>query len=121
MHFAEQPQIGRDETGLLRLGKSQIEAVVNGVVKLTGDGDGPRRQSCCTHERIEEPGQARGDLVDLSLADTAEPCRPPCGIAHLGYQKIRRDQSSSVLDNGYRSARVRLIPEETISVQRSRR
>jgi hypothetical protein len=52
----------RDKTGLLRLGESQVEEIVNGAVGLTGNGYGARRQLARAHERFEE----RRRLAEIS-------------------------------------------------------
>jgi len=109
MDLAEQPHICRHQFGLLCLGESQIKAVINRMVELTGDRDGLPPQSRRAHQIVEEPWQSGGDCVNLGLADPAEPCRAPRRIAHLSNQKIWGDQSRSTLHDRERLTGVKLL------------
>jgi hypothetical protein len=98
--------------GTLLLGESQIETVVDGMIQLTGNSDGAARQASRAEKCFEETRQAHRDFVNLQLADAAEPCRAPCGVADLGDQKIGRYQRRSSHDDGDRLAGVRLLREK---------
>jgi hypothetical protein len=61
--FPSNCKSGGHQTGLLHLCESQLEAVVNQVVELTGDCYRQQRQPGRAHQRVEETRQTGRDFI----------------------------------------------------------